>query len=165
MLDTHTATVNWGDGTSSAGQVSEAAGSGTVTATHDYADNGPYTVRAKVRDKDGGVTEYTATIDVANAPPTPTITGAPTESDEGTPIALGSTVTDPGSADTFTYAWAVTKDGAPYAAGTWPMRTCAASLTRGRDCLAGAVTALVMPGVADGLAPFPPILRCPPALA
>jgi len=39
------------------------------------------------------------------------ITGAPGSGNEGTSITLGSQVTDAGSADTFTYAWSVTKDG------------------------------------------------------
>src|SRR5262249_50802731 len=42
-------------------------------------------------------------------------------SPEGTAISLGSTVTDPGAADTsagFTYAWSVTKDGAAFTSGT-----------------------------------------------
>src|SRR5207244_10504435 len=39
-------------------------------------------------------------------------------SDEGTEITLDSSVSDPGSADTFTYAWSVTKNSNPYATGS-----------------------------------------------
>jgi PKD repeat protein len=50
-----------------------------------------------------------------------TINGAPGNSPEGTPIALSSTVTSTNAANTaagFSYAWSVTKNGAPFASGT-----------------------------------------------
>ena len=62
-LDTHTATIDWGDGTlEDAGAVTEApfgppgstAGAdGTVDGSHIYADNGVYTVTVTVTDDDG----------------------------------------------------------------------------------------------------------------
>src|SRR5262249_39544082 len=60
------------------------------------------------------------TLTVNNVAPTATITGAPASghSPEGTAITLGSSVTDPSSADTiagFTYAWNVTKSGVDFA--------------------------------------------------
>ncbi len=54
VFDTHTATWNWGDGTSSAGVVNEQSGSGSVTGSHAYATAGVYTVTLTVTDKDGG---------------------------------------------------------------------------------------------------------------
>jgi hypothetical protein len=64
-LDTHTATIDWGDGTPiEVGVVSESPfgppGStlgtdGTVSGSHVYADNGTYTVVVTVTDDDGGV--------------------------------------------------------------------------------------------------------------
>jgi PKD repeat protein len=54
--DTHTATWDWGDGTSSAATVQEANGSGTASASHVYSTAGVYTVRLTVTDKDGGST-------------------------------------------------------------------------------------------------------------
>src|SRR5207249_11956738 len=39
---------------------------------------------------------------------------APTSSPEGTAIHLTSTIVDPGTQDTFTYAWSVTKNGVAY---------------------------------------------------
>jgi PKD repeat protein len=54
-LDTHTAVFNWGDGTSSAGTVTEASGSGTATGTHTYSTAGVYTITLTVADEDGGI--------------------------------------------------------------------------------------------------------------
>ena len=48
----------------------------------------------------------------------PTTASAPASSPEGTSISLTGTVTDPGSADTHTYAWSVTKNGVAYASGS-----------------------------------------------
>jgi len=54
ILDTHTASMNWDDGTTSAATVSEAGGSGTATATHTYTVPGVYTLTLTVTDKDTG---------------------------------------------------------------------------------------------------------------
>ena len=87
-------------------------------------DNGTYVVTLTATDKDGGVSApATATTTVDNVAPTAAITRAPASghSPEGTAITLGSSVTDPGSADTaagFTYAWSVTKNGAAFSSGT-----------------------------------------------
>lgn len=52
-LDTHTAVWQWGDGTSSAGAVSETNGSGSAAGSHTYTAAGLYTVTCVVTDKDG----------------------------------------------------------------------------------------------------------------
>jgi hypothetical protein len=54
VLDTHTAVWDWGDGSTSEGDVSEADGSGSVTGSHAYTTPGLYTVTLTVTDKDGG---------------------------------------------------------------------------------------------------------------
>ncbi len=51
--DTHTALVDWGDGTTSA-VISESNGAGTATGSHAYTAAGVYTVRMTVTDDDGG---------------------------------------------------------------------------------------------------------------
>jgi PKD repeat protein len=62
-LDTHTATWNFGDGSSSAGSLIEENiqpdATGTVTATHIYSAPGNYQVTATVKDDDGGETTFT----------------------------------------------------------------------------------------------------------
>ena len=93
------------------------------TYTPDDGPDGPTTVTITVADPYGltATTDFTLTVD--NVAPTASITGSPASghSPEGTAISLGSSVTDPSSADTaagFTYAWSVTKNGSAYASGT-----------------------------------------------
>ena len=53
-LDTHTARVQWGDGTESTGVVVERNGLGAVVASHQYARKGTYRITLTVRYDDGG---------------------------------------------------------------------------------------------------------------
>ena len=70
VLDTHTAEWAWGDGTISAGVVTEAEGSGSVTGSHAYTFPGVYTVVLTITDKDGNsgqsVFEYVVVYDPAD---------------------------------------------------------------------------------------------------
>jgi len=59
--DTWTYDWDFGDG---------ATGSGSLTPTHTYGDNGVYTVMLTVTDDDGGVGTDTLTVTVDNVPPT-----------------------------------------------------------------------------------------------
>jgi Bacterial Ig domain len=109
--------------------VSKTAGGGSVTdngggswswslPTTDQT-SGSVTVTAD--DGHGNTATDTFNYSAVNVAPTAAITGAPSTSPEGTQISLGSTVTDPSSADTsagFTYAWSVAKDGNPYGSGS-----------------------------------------------
>ncbi len=58
--DTHTATINWGDGQTTNGVVTESNGSGSVSGSHAYAAPGPYTITVAVTDDDNGVGQNTA---------------------------------------------------------------------------------------------------------
>ena len=60
--ETHTATIAWGDGTVEEGIVNESQGSGTVSGTHTYADNGIFTVTLSVVDETGGIGSDTFTV-------------------------------------------------------------------------------------------------------
>jgi PKD domain len=67
VLDTHTVSFDWGDGSSSPGVVSESAGSGSAQATHVYTDPGSYNVTVTVEDDDGGaVSEVIGQVDVSD---------------------------------------------------------------------------------------------------
>jgi FtsP/CotA-like multicopper oxidase with cupredoxin domain len=66
--DTHTCSIAWGDSTTSPGVVTEAAGSGTCTATHAYTTAGFKTITATVTDDDGASGMALVTVDV-NSPP------------------------------------------------------------------------------------------------
>jgi PKD repeat protein len=80
-------------------------------------DNGIYEVTVTATDDDGGTGAATSSIEVSNVAPTVSITEPTGDLVEGTEISLGAQLTDPGTADTHTYAWDVTKDGEAYASG------------------------------------------------
>jgi uncharacterized protein len=68
-LDTHTATWDWGDGSTSAGAVAESDGAGTISGNHAYATPGVYTVTVTVYDgygnTDTATYEYVVVYDPA----------------------------------------------------------------------------------------------------
>ncbi len=68
VLDTHTATIDWGDGTPATPGVvvPGAPGSGSVTGSHTYPDPGVYTVTVTVTDSDGASDSDTKTITVVH---------------------------------------------------------------------------------------------------
>src|SRR5262249_49590167 len=100
---------NFGDG---------GTASGTLTPTHTYAENGVYTATLTVTDSQSSTSQSSATITVNNVPPTPSISGTPSSSTEGTTITLTGSATTPIPGDTFTLAWSVTKNGSAYASGS-----------------------------------------------
>jgi Ca2+-binding RTX toxin-like protein len=53
-LDTHTAIINWGDGTTTAAVISESGGSGTAAGSHAYANGGIYSVVVTLKDDNNG---------------------------------------------------------------------------------------------------------------
>ena len=99
------ATIDWGDGhTEPAADITldETPGSegvlttGTIDATHAYADNGVYTVTVTIKDDHGNVVSDTFTVTVNNVDPT-LDAGQDQTVDEGTFITLDpATFTDPG---------------------------------------------------------------------
>ena len=66
-LDTHTATIDWGDGGSSPATVRETSGSGSAGGSHVYTTSGSYTIALTVTDKDGSSATRTLTVTVAAA--------------------------------------------------------------------------------------------------
>jgi Ca2+-binding RTX toxin-like protein len=66
LADTHTATINWGDGTSTPAAIA-AAGSGTwhISAAHAYAAGGVYQVVLTVTDDDGGAASAATSVRIS----------------------------------------------------------------------------------------------------
>jgi hypothetical protein len=52
VQDTHTALIDWGDGTQSPATISESGGSGTLSGSHTYAVGGIYPITVKLTDDD-----------------------------------------------------------------------------------------------------------------
>jgi hypothetical protein len=83
----------------------------SASAIHTWYDNGVYTVKAKIKDKDGGFNEYTTVVTVNNVPPTATL-GNNGSVNEGSPATVTFTNQyDPGTSDTFTYSFDWNNDG------------------------------------------------------
>jgi hypothetical protein len=94
--DTHSASVNWGDSTTSTGSI---MGS-TVSGSHTYSDDGVYTVTITVTDSDGGSDSDSFSMTVGNVAPTLTLSGDTTVA-EGASYQLTLSSNDPGD-DTIT---------------------------------------------------------------
>ena len=106
-----TATIDWGDGHSEPGvditlvEVAGAEGvltTGTVQATHAYADDGTYTVKLTVYDDNGGSVDSFFDVFVANVDPTideeSLFNTSPGCGDvvEGSPVEVAVSFSDPG---------------------------------------------------------------------
>ncbi|MBL3599332.1 MAG: PKD domain-containing protein, partial [gamma proteobacterium endosymbiont of Lamellibrachia anaximandri] len=112
--DTHTATIDWGDGTTDAGTVTQGAGSGSVAGSHTYAADGNYTVMVMVTDDDGlfGSDSFQVSLTTANVGPTAEA-GGPYTINEGQGVTLdGSGSNDPDNGPSpLSYAWDLDNDG------------------------------------------------------
>jgi PKD repeat protein len=117
-LDTHTTTINWGDGSPvAAGSI---AGS-TVSGTHTYADNGNYTVTITVTDDDGGSNSDTVGAVIANVAPTADA-GGPYEILLGESITLiGDGEDVAGIADPLGFSWDLDNNGSFETSGQNPV--------------------------------------------
>jgi PKD repeat protein len=109
-LDTHSAAIGWGDGTTAAGTVSEANGSGTVSGSHRYGDDAPYDVTVTVTDDDGGAGSDALRVTVRNvAPSVSPVTMQQPLPDVILPavheLRFSATFSDPGWADTHAAKW------------------------------------------------------------
>ena len=75
--DTHVASIDWGDGTStSPSKVKETSGAGTTGDTHTYAVAGSYTISIQVTDNAGGAATATLPLTVTSAGPRQVLVGA-----------------------------------------------------------------------------------------
>ncbi len=114
-LDTHEATIDWGDSTSDG---PSAVSGGSVSGSHAYGDNGTYTVTITVEDDDTGTVSTTVAVNVANVAPTLSFDTSGAVSFAGGPAFLGrvnreqthdASATDPGS-DDLTFTWGFAPD-------------------------------------------------------
>ena len=120
--DTHTATINWGDGTIvGPTTVGVNSGAGTVDfGSHSYATNGDFTVTMTITDEADGASFVTdsITVTVNNANPIVTTLVTSSTANEGSAITLlPTTFTDLGTTDSHTAKinWG---DGSPEEDGT-----------------------------------------------
>jgi hypothetical protein len=107
VLDTHTVSVDWGDGGSDPATVVQAAGAGTFSASHQYLDDDPtgtpsdvYTITVTVTDDDMGSGVDTIPITVDNVDPviTSIVSSATFEdkAEEGETLTVSGAFTDVG---------------------------------------------------------------------
>jgi streptogramin lyase/PKD repeat protein len=107
----YTATINWGDTTTSAGVIT-GTGTFSVSSTHTYAEEGSYTVTISIHDVGGASATATTTAAVADAPLTAGLPLAPLSVTEGSAmgpltVALFSDPAGNGTASEYsaTVAW------------------------------------------------------------
>jgi hypothetical protein len=88
-------------------------------------DNGTRSVRGKIRDKDGGTTEYTGSVTVNNVAPTVTgITPSPLRALVNQSVSFTGTAADPSRADTQAgFAWKWSKEWGAFEADSNPFVT------------------------------------------
>jgi hypothetical protein len=112
-LDTYSATIDWGTGAFDPGTVDVTVSGppedvGTITGSHQYGDNGLFTITVTVTDDDGGAGSDNFALTVDNVDPTATIdesgtvlvNGIPTFlASAGDPVDFEGRSTDPGSDD------------------------------------------------------------------
>ena len=129
-LDTHTATIDWGDGTSlDTGDVTETpfgppgstlGADGTVDGSHVYADNGTYTVRSASPTTTAHDLRHPVVVVDNVAPSGVTASASPSTINENGSTTVNGTFIDPGTADTHTVtiSWG---DGSRTRSSPWPL--------------------------------------------
>ena len=142
--DTHTASVSWGDLSSSTATITETNGSGSLAATHAYQQPGVYQVAITVTDDNGGSATRTVEI-LVNSPPTADA-GGPYVGLEGAQMTLAGTASDP-DGDQLAYSWTFTTNASP---GTVCTPTGSTTLTPSLVCTDNAVVTATLT-VNDGV--------------
>jgi Ca2+-binding RTX toxin-like protein len=93
----------------SAGALATNYASASTDDSFDFspADDGAYTIFARVIDQDGRFTDYHLDVVVKGAAPTASITSAPTQGVEGSPLTFSGAGHDPAAADALSLTWTV----------------------------------------------------------
>jgi PKD repeat protein len=108
-LDTHTATIDWGDDSPvQALNVSESTTFGMLFGSHTYFDDGTFNVTITLRDNRGGVDVQVSTMTVHNLAPRVYGVGLTTSNrlfNTGQTIEVSSSFEDFGPRDTHTAVW------------------------------------------------------------
>jgi PKD repeat protein len=99
ILDTHTATIDWGEGT---GPIGTTVGGNTVAGSNLYEQDGTYTVTLCVTDDDAATSCATTTAVIDNVAPSIDALNVDTGLDEGSTVNLAATFSDAGILDTHT---------------------------------------------------------------
>ncbi len=124
-LDSQTVTIDWGDGLAPlTTTIDLPPGQLEFSATRQYLDDkapggtaGTYPISITATDKDSGSTNVGTSVTVVDVAPTVSLQ-ATNDGSTGV-LSFEAIVTDPGTLDTFTYAWkATTTDGTLVATGT-----------------------------------------------
>ncbi len=120
----YTATINWGDGTSTvAGTVSASGGGFAVSGAHTYAAGGAYTITVKITDVQGATATATSTATVTATPPPPPapptlVTTSPPSVITTTSAVFTTTVNPEGLATTVHFEYGPVLEGASAAAAS-----------------------------------------------
>ncbi|UCC92526.1 MAG: PKD domain-containing protein [Thermoplasmata archaeon] len=101
--DTHTLVWDFGDGTNTTDQ----------NPTHEFPQDGTYTVLVTVTDDDGGHASMPFIIDVENVAPVPTINVAVRTIDENNTVLFRASAVDPGPLDVVSFHWDFGDDSNP----------------------------------------------------
>jgi hypothetical protein len=102
VVDTHTATVIWGDGTSSPADIALDQQGWQVTASQSYGQDGEYTTEICVTDDDGGSGCGALQVSASNVAPS-VEAGPDWQVFEGDTVDLdGASFSDPGFSETYT---------------------------------------------------------------
>jgi Ca2+-binding RTX toxin-like protein len=118
LADTHTITINWGDGTPNT-VLTPTVGTRNFTVTHQYLNNptgqanGAFTIRATVTDDDGGSNFATTTISVRNVAPQNLAISGLTVAVPGLAVNYSGSFRDPGTQDTQVQQWRIVRSTAP----------------------------------------------------
>lgn len=104
----YAATIDWGDGSSSAGSIRAASGGGfEVDGSHTYSSGGSYSVHARISDQGGASTTASANASVATAPAKASFTSSTTSPRLGQLVSFDASSSKSGGASVWRYDWLV----------------------------------------------------------